>query len=96
MAIETGNGNDEYRDQTSANSQSTSRRFAERLHEGVDRAAEQGERLERRLSEGREHLNEEAHHLGAGVLDFVRANPWAALGGSIAIGYLLGALSRHR
>lgn len=96
MATGTGNGNDEYGQSTTTGSQSTSRRFAERLHEGVDRAAERGERLEQRLSEGREHLSDEARHLSAGVLEFVRTNPWVALGGTIAIGYLLGALSRHR
>lgn len=95
MTTGTGNGNDEYRDPMATGS-STSRRFAERLHEGVDRAAERGERLEQRLSEGREQLSDEARHLSAGVLEFVRSNPWVALGGSIAIGYLLGALSRHR
>lgn len=95
MTTGTGNGNDEYRDPTATGS-STSRRVAERLHEGVDRAAERGERLEQRLNEGREQLSDEARHLSAGVLEFVRTNPWVALGGSIAIGYLLGALSRHR
>lgn len=91
--METGNGNDEYKDPNSP--KSTARRFAERLHEGVDSAAEQGEKLEKRLHEGREQLGEEARHLNAGLLEFVRGNPWAALGGSIVIGFLIGALSRR-
>lgn len=89
----TGNGNDDYQNPGSA--ESTARRFAERLHEGVDRAAEQGEKLEKRLHEGREQLGEEARHLNAGLMEFVRNNTWVALGGSIAIGFLIGALSRR-
>lgn len=87
-------GNHEHHEQDP--SQSTARRFAERLHEGVDRAAEQGERLGRRLHEGRENLDEEARRLNAGVLRMVRSNPWVAVGGSIVVGVLIGALFSRR
>jgi ElaB/YqjD/DUF883 family membrane-anchored ribosome-binding protein len=75
---------------------STTQRFAERLHEGVDKAAEKGERLEERLHEGRVNLDEEARRINAGVMRIVRKSPWLALGGTIAVGFLLGAISRRR
>jgi ElaB/YqjD/DUF883 family membrane-anchored ribosome-binding protein len=74
---------------------STTRRFAERMHEGVDQVAERGERLESRLHEGREHLDAEARRLHAGIVRLIRDNPWTAVGGSIAIGFLLSALRRR-
>lgn len=89
----TREGNNEHGQNTGA---STTQRFAERLHEGVDKAAQKGERLEERLHESRENLDEEARRLNAGVIRMVRTNPWLALGGSIAIGFLLGAISRRR
>ncbi len=89
----TTEGNNEH----SKNSgDSTAKRFAERLHEGVDKAAEKGERLEERMHESRENLDEEARRINAGVLRIVRKNPWLALGGTIAVGFLLGAMSRRR
>lgn len=63
------------------NGESTARRFAERMHEGVDQVAERGERLESRLHEGRAHLDAEARRLHAGIVRLFRANPWAAVGG---------------
>lgn len=76
--------------------ESTARRFAERMHEGVDHVAEHGERLEERLHEGREHLDAEARRLHASVIRLVRENPWTAMGASIALGFLLSALSHRR
>lgn len=91
MAI--GKGNHEH--QSEAPAGSTARRFAEHLHEEVDRIAERGERLESRLHDGREHLGEEARRLNASVAGLVRRSPWLVLGGSIAIGFLIGALGRR-
>lgn len=91
MAAKEGNN-----EHTQNSGTSTTQRFAERLHEGVDKAAVKGERLEERLHESRENLDEEARRLNAGVMRIVRSNPWLALGGSIAVGFLLGAISRRR
>lgn len=90
----TGKGNHQQRSETSPGS--TARRFAEHLHEGVDRVAERGERLESRLHDGREQFDEEAHRLVTRVSGLVRGSPWLALGGSVAIGFVIGALSRRR
>ncbi len=90
----TGRGNHEQ--YSEASSGSTARRFADQVHEGVDRVAEHGERLESRLHDGREQIDEEAHRLATRVSTFVRRSPWLALGGSVAIGFMIGALSHRR
>ncbi len=90
--MNTTEGNTEH---TKHTGNSKTQRFAESLHEGVDKAAEKGARLEEQLYESRENLDEEARRLNAGVLRAVRKNPWLALGGTIAVGFLLGAMSRR-
>lgn len=71
-------------------------RAAGYLHGGVDRVAERGERLERRLHDGYETLDSEMHRVGAGVRSAIDSHPWMALGGSAAFGFLIGLLSGRR
>jgi ElaB/YqjD/DUF883 family membrane-anchored ribosome-binding protein len=71
-------------------------RAAGYLHGGVDRMAAQGERLERRLHDGYETLDTQAHRLDAGVRDTIGAHPWMAVGGSAMLGFLFGLLSGRR
>ncbi len=71
-------------------------RAAGYLHGGVDRMAEQGERLERRLHDGYELLDSEAHRVGAGMRSAIDSHPWMAVGGSAAFGFLIGLLSGRK
>lgn len=73
-----------------------SQRAAEYLHGGVDRMAAQGERLERRLQDGYEYIDTEAHRLHANVRGTLGEHPWMAIGSSAALGFLVGLLSSRR
>lgn len=68
-------------------------RAAGYLHDGVDRMAVRGERLERRLHDGVEKIDTEAHRLFHNVQGSVGEHPWMAVGGSVALGFLVGLLS---
>jgi len=71
-------------------------RAAEYLHGGVDRLVEQGERLEQRLHDGYERIDAEAHRLNSNVQTSVGQHPWMTIGGSVAVGFLVGMLSARR
>lgn len=71
-------------------------RAAEYLHDGVDRVAARGERLERRLQDGYEYIDAGAHRLQANVHSTVSEHPWIAIGSSAALGFLAGLLSSRR
>lgn len=73
-----------------------SRRAADYLHQGVERAADGGEYVERRLQDGYQLIDAQAHRLGGNVKGIVEQHPWAAIGGSVAIGFLVGMLSGRR
>ncbi|MDR2876944.1 MAG: hypothetical protein LBV36_02745 [Chromatiales bacterium] len=70
-----------------------SHRAAGYLHDGVDRIAVQGERLERRLQDGVEKIDHEAHRVMGHVKGSVGEHPWMAVGGSVALGFIFGLLS---
>lgn len=71
-------------------------RAAEYLHDGVDRVVARGERLEQRLHDGYDRLDAQAHRLSENVHDTVGHHPWATIGGSVAVGFLVGFLSSRR
>lgn len=68
-------------------------RAAGYLHDGVDRVARGGERLERRLQDGVEKIDSEAHRLLHSVRGSVGEHPWMAVGSSAALGFIVGLLS---
>lgn len=72
------------------------RRAAGYLHGGIDRIAERGEQIERRLHDGYHRVDRDAHELCSTVRSSVHEHPWAAVGGSAAIGFLIGLLSSSR
>lgn len=71
-------------------------RAAEYLHDGVDRMVEQGGRLEQRLHDGYDRIDAEAHRLNSNVQATIGHHPWMAIGGSVALGFLVGMLSARR
>ena len=84
-----------------------SRKVADALHERLDHAADAGAKMERTLHEKTAQAQEQARKIGANVSktardlnnDFGRVAknyPWAVAGAAIAIGFLIGALSRNR
>lgn len=88
-------------------SESVSRRVAEELHERVDQAAEKGEKFEHALHERgskakvkahdlSEEMQEKARELNNGFKRVTREHPWAVMGGAVALGVLIGALSSRR
>ncbi len=74
---------------------STSRRVADALHERLDQAAEKGERLERKLHEKGEHVQDKSRELNGSLTRLMNDRPWAVVGGAVALGLLLGALTRR-
>lgn len=73
-----------------------SRRVAEELHERIDRAAERGDEYERKLHERSAQAQEKASELKGGLSKIAHDNPWALLGGSMALGILIGSLASRR
>lgn len=78
------------------NGSSRTRHAADRLHDQVENLAEKGERLEQQIRERSNELGENARDLGAGMTRFVRRHPWSVLGGTVAVGFLLGAMTRRQ
>lgn len=72
------------------------RRAAEYLHGGIDRVADRSAHLERRLQHSYRRLDKDAHELYSTVRSSVHGHPWMAVGGSAAIGFLIGFLSSSR
>lgn len=84
-----------------------SRRVAEELHERVDQAAEKGEKFERTLHERSSQAQDKAREMGSEAQEkarqlnssftrIARDNPWAVMGGAVALGILIGALTGRR
>ncbi len=89
--------------QTSTNSEASdqenetlARKVTDDLHERIERAAEMAERLEHGLHEGGEKLTDKSRDLNGNLTQIVRDNPWAVVGGSVALGILIGVLTRRR
>lgn len=79
-----------------AESESVSKRAAEHMHERIDQAAEKGEQFERTLHEQSADAQAKARELGDRVSTAARNNPWMAIGGSVALGIVIGALMSRR
>nr|WP_067296731.1 DUF883 family protein [Marinobacterium profundum] len=73
-----------------------SRRVADDLHERIEQAAKVGEELEHGLHERGEQLTDKSRDLNTSLTQIVRDNPWAVVGGSVALGILIGVLTRRR
>lgn len=89
-------GNTTTRSNGQSTSASTSRKAADRLHDGIDRAAEAGERLESNLRKQGAHLGAKADQATKSLKSYMHEKPWVVLGSTIAIGFLLGSLSRRK
>jgi len=84
-------------DKPAAEPQETlSRRVADDLHERIEQAVEMGERLEHGLYERGGRLQARQQDLSSDLSQIVREHPWAVVGGSVALGILIGALTRRR
>ncbi len=73
-----------------------SRRVADELHERIDQAAERGDEFERKLHERSAQMQEKGRELKGGISRIAHDNPWALLGGSLALGILIGSLASRR
>lgn len=76
-------------------SSSTSRRVADALHEGIDEAAEKGERIERKLHAKNEKIQQRSRELNSSFTRLMQDKPWTVVGGALALGVVIGALSRR-
>lgn len=85
------NTNSQHADDTA----STSRRVADALHERIDEAAEKGEQFERKLHEKSEGMQERSRELNGSFVRLMHDRPWTVVGGALALGVVLGALSRR-
>ena len=94
-------------DQEANKDNSVSRRVADELHERIDQVADKGEEMERALTARGAQAHDKALELGAeakgkarqlnhGLAQIAQDNPWAVVGGAVALGILIGALSRRR
>lgn len=72
------------------------RRAADYLHQGVDRVADTGEYVERRLLDGYQALDTQKQRLNTNIRSTVESYPWMTIGGSAALGFLVGVLSGRR
>jgi ElaB/YqjD/DUF883 family membrane-anchored ribosome-binding protein len=79
------------------------RRAADYLHDRVDRVANSGEFVERRLrgayrglQSGYQLIGSRAQRLSRNVKETVGGHPWTTMFGSMAVGFLVGMLSTHR
>ncbi|MFC6669949.1 glycine zipper domain-containing protein [Marinobacterium aestuariivivens] len=55
-----------------------------------------GEQLEEGMHERGERLQQRERELRGSLTQVVRDHPWAVVGGSVALGILLGVLGRRR
>ncbi|HYQ72430.1 MAG TPA: hypothetical protein VET88_10955 [Gammaproteobacteria bacterium] len=76
--------------------ESVSRRVADEMHERIDQAAEKGEKIEESLHERSAKVSEKAQELNSGISRLARDNPWAVVGGSVVLGFLIGAFTCRR
>lgn len=71
-------------------------RAADYLHDGIDRVVARGEQFEQRLQDSYGRLDAQAHRLNDNIHETVGHHPWATIGGSVAVGFLVGLLSARR
>ncbi len=76
--------------------ESISRRVADELHERIDQAAEKGEQFENTLHKGGAQAQQRTKEMTSSFNQLARDNPWALVGGSLALGILIGALVGRR
>jgi len=81
--------------QHAEDSSTASRRVADTLHERIDEAAEKGERMERKLHEKNEKMQERSRELTGSITRLMHDRPWTVVGGALALGVVIGALSRR-
>ncbi len=86
---------DVHQDNTSSATGSTTKRAADALHEGIDKAAEKGEKWEKTLHEKSKQAKEKSHELNGTISQMMRDKPWVVLGGAVALGVLIGTLTRR-
>ncbi len=80
----------------SGKEESFARRAAEQMHEQIDKAAEKGEKFERTLYEQSGQAKVKARDVSRRMDVMARENPWLAIGGSVALGVVIGALMSRR
>jgi len=76
--------------------ETVSRRVAEELHERIDQAAERGDEFERKLHEHGAQVKDKTEELTGGLNRFAHDNPWMLVGGSVALGVLIGSVMSRR
>lgn len=76
--------------------ESFARRAAEQMHQRIDQAAEKGEQFERSLYEQSGQAKDKARKMSRRMEVVARDNPWLAIGGSVALGVVIGALMSRR
>lgn len=89
------------------NKDSVTRKVADALHDRINQAAEAAAKIEQTLHEkapqAREkiqelgnNLNKTASELGDDFNVIAHKHPWAVASGAIALGFLIGSMSRNR
>ena len=92
---------------TPHNNESMSHKLADALHDRLDSAADAGAKMEHNIHDKSAQAQQKARKVGAEVSDaagqinneftnLAKNNPWAVAGGALALGFLIGALSRNR
>lgn len=89
------NANTHHEPNTHSATGSTTQRVADTLHEGIDKAAEKGEQWEKKLQEKGKQAQEKSRELSGSFTQLVHDRPWAVVGGAVALGVLIGALTRR-
>lgn len=74
--------------------ETATRRVADALHDGIDQAAEKSEQWERSLHEKSRQAQEKSQELNGSVKQMMQDRPWTVVGGAVALGVLIGALTR--
>ncbi|OMH33622.1 YqjD family protein [Motiliproteus sp. MSK22-1] len=82
--------------QSAGGEESLSRRVADQLHERIDQVADHAEQSERSLHDLSANAQTKTQELSSGLTKVVRDNPWTAVGGSVALGVLIGMFARRR
>lgn len=76
--------------------ESISQRVAEELHERIDQAAKTGEKVEHSLYEQSAQAQQKSQEVAGTLSQLAKDNPWAVFGGSVALGFVIGALVSRR
>lgn len=87
--------------------ESVAHKVADTMREKLDHAGDVGAKMADTLQEKTAQAQDKAQKLGESVADaasqlsgdvtsMIKSYPWAVTGGAIALGFLIGALSRNR